>query len=210
MDIIEIANNADGRKKLSKAKLWLVVRGLIYSGDDRMIDDLADLYNYFKPAPRKTPKTPEEWVARAMPTNDIRYYLNYVYSDGGRIMATDGHRLHVFETDKYPKGFYDGQMNPLEVGATYPDITRVIPKGRGKSMQKKELLSGEIKINEADSSKAPAEVIGINHGFAQRKYIDDALSFFDEAGINTFQADYRNAIRYRQGHLMAVVMPIRM
>lgn len=123
---------ANKQKKINKAKAFQIINDLSEGkteGDEIKIlaSELATLYSFFLPPVPKKPKTPEEWVALALPKNDVRFYLNYRYSDGNRLMASDGHRLHVYKTDKYPVGFYDTAMNSVEVDGRYPEIDRVIP-----------------------------------------------------------------------------------
>ena len=40
------------------------------------------------------------WVAKAVSTDQTRYYLNGVCFDGDKIVATDGHRLHLMQDDE--------------------------------------------------------------------------------------------------------------
>jgi len=214
-EINHIAQLANNRGKLSKARFWSVVREIIAgSRTDSAyeLDQLADLYNFFKPVPGKQPKSAVEWVAQAMAKNDVRGYLNNICSDGKRIIGCDGHRAHIFTTPKYKPGYYDSQMNLIADDiASYPNIDRVIPKGKGKRFKKTALLSGEIRMIE--SRGKPVEAIGLLHGFANHLYVRDALSFFNEQPnhdpITAFQSDERGAIRYNQGMLEAVVMPVR-
>jgi hypothetical protein len=72
--------------------------------------------------------TDDNWVALARGKNDVRYFLNYCYSDGENYVACDGHRLHMLKNVSYtPDTFYDKNKVPQVVDGTYPDYKRVIP-----------------------------------------------------------------------------------
>lgn len=69
----------------------------------------------------------ERWVSRAVSTdiNEPREFMKYVYSNGSKLMATDGHRVHVIEQERQ-KGFYcpltfEKQNLP---DLKYPDIEK--------------------------------------------------------------------------------------
>lgn len=53
------------------------------------------------------------WVLKAASTEETRYYLNGIYFDKNKIVATDGHRLHQVELDvKYVDEFKEGIIMP--------------------------------------------------------------------------------------------------
>ncbi|MCK5020277.1 MAG: hypothetical protein KAS32_24775, partial [Candidatus Peribacteraceae bacterium] len=104
----EIASMAYQLKVKRKDVFYKLINLLAEGTEDPVNNDdfLATIYAYFLPPVSAKSKTPDLWVAKAM-AKDVRYYLNFVYSDGERLMATDGHRLHVLITDKYEPGYYD-------------------------------------------------------------------------------------------------------
>ena len=67
------------------------------------------------------------WIAaQFMAKEDVRYYLNNIYSDGENLIASDGHR-HVRIKHKAEPGFYTAAGN-LEFGpdhAKFPAFDRV-------------------------------------------------------------------------------------
>lgn len=130
---------------------------------------IESLYRYFLPATPKKAKTSEQWVAKAVPQKDVRYYLNYLYVKDGLMYGTDGHRIHWAPTDK-PNGFYCPQsFNPVELEATYPDVNRVIPEETSlKTYQLKDLDTHSI-----DAEK-PLPVIDIEHLRFRQQYLLDA------------------------------------
>jgi len=61
-----------------------------------------------------------------MGKKDVRYYLNYVYSDGIFLTASNGHIAAKIKHQCDP-GYYDGAGNlQADVDAKYPDFTKVI------------------------------------------------------------------------------------
>lgn len=101
----------------------------IYTGRRELTEaDKRDLLRYFAPAPsRRKPKSAAEWVALAVGKNDRRKYLNYLYSDGTHVIASDGHRVHWAWTD-LAKGYYcPRSLVPMPDQGRFPDFERVIP-----------------------------------------------------------------------------------
>ena len=115
-------------RKPNKAQAFDIVLNVIesYGATD---DQLAKLYAFFMPPITKI-KSPFHWLVKARGDKDVRYYLNHVYSDGKRLISTDGHRAHVFN-EKRPAGWYDDneQLVHKPDWATYPDIDSVLPCG---------------------------------------------------------------------------------
>lgn len=67
----------------------------------------------------------EHWVGKAMGVRDVRSRLNFYYSDGARLICTDGHRLHLTPTT-LPQGYYGKALNPVDDQGRYPEVDRVI------------------------------------------------------------------------------------
>lgn len=115
-------------KKPTKPTVYSLVEDLIVTGLAPTEYQLATLYGYFVPALPAKPKTAAQWVQKAVPTKDVRYYLNNANVLAGKLRGTDGHRLHIAPTDLVD-GYYDKAGNLVEVDGKYPDIDRVIPNG---------------------------------------------------------------------------------
>lgn len=151
IDLAEVYQAAANTPKLRKLEVFGLVLGLIRGDEVLDVGNLATLYSFFLPAPPARCKTPEQWVAKVVAgRDDARYYLRYVYSNGSRLMATDGHRLHYWVTDTYPKGFYDVALNPVTVDANFPDIDRVIPK-RGRVDVEKTFTLADLEAVDASA-----------------------------------------------------------
>lgn len=66
-----------------------------------------------------------EWVKLAASDDKYGRNLNYPYSDGKRVSATDGHRLHLVSA-QLPIGF----IGTTDQSNQYPEIDAVFPKAK--------------------------------------------------------------------------------
>jgi DNA polymerase III sliding clamp (beta) subunit (PCNA family) len=166
-------------EKPSKAIAYGLAKKL-YSGEN--LDDYEKnmLLNFFAPAPSKKPKNSFEWVALVVRKKDVRQYLNFVYSDGTRIMATDGHRVHYSESE-LQEGFYCPKtgLKVEENLGNFPNIDKVLPDERRSHivLDKNEL--DIIKINDKINAYKVGDGLGVNSN-----YLKDALQ-----NVDTFRVD---------------------
>jgi len=154
-----------------------------------------------------------KFVAKAVAKfkgQDQRDHLNNIYCDGLRIMATNGHRLHVYEqpepeTPPLDPGYYEILKNtktelrllPVQIDQEYPDIMRIMPSNEGlEGFDAKSSLFGKF-----------AQVIrSLNEGSINTDYFKAALEGTD---ICMFKAtDGASPILLKGGFLTAVIMPI--
>ena len=119
-------------KKPTKAAAFDTLLGIIDQYNIPESPELLGLLRYFAPsAPTGKPKTPEDWVRLAVADGDTRKYLNYVYSTGDQLAASNGHRIHVMDTtpEAHPQGFYHPEtMTPatdINGNYTFPDFNRL-------------------------------------------------------------------------------------
>lgn len=113
-------------KRTTKYEAYNIIREVINQHGTVTDYDLAKLYQFFMP-PVPKQKNDFDWVYQAVGTEEARYYLNYVYVDDTVMVATDGHRLHLAPNPELANGFYDKMQNKIDIDATFPDYTRVIP-----------------------------------------------------------------------------------
>jgi hypothetical protein len=127
MSINDVAQCAASLGKTSKKEAFDHLQQMIERAtNDEEILALAFLYNQFQPALPTKPKTSFQWVAKAMPKKDIRFYLNYVYTDSNYIVATDGNRLHLTKNHQGLSGYYNKNMHSVKVDHNYPNYERAI------------------------------------------------------------------------------------
>ena len=100
------------------------------NGQQLSDSQISELLRYFAPKAPKTPKTLFDWVSQAVAKQDVRPYLNYVYSDGERIIGCCGHVMLVAPTGQYGKGYYcpRTKQHTEKLRYEYPDIDRILPR----------------------------------------------------------------------------------
>ena len=204
-NVIDMAAVIPSREYTKKAVFGALMDAM---NDNRSMTEaeMAQLYAYFMPKTPAKPKTPEAWVALAMAKNDVREYLQFLYSDGKRLMATDGHRLHIVPTE-LPEGYYDKQLNKLEnIEYRYPEVDRVIPENYSMTLDPKELKA--IHYGTEDG-KAPRVAWAFGELAINKPYLDQALLGFPmDQLIKHGGKDKAILIEDGEGRL-AVIMPVR-
>jgi DNA polymerase III sliding clamp (beta) subunit (PCNA family) len=189
-----------------KADCFDIITKHIESGEPMTDKELSELYKYFVPPIPAKPKTELQWVAKAMGKKDIRYYLNYIYSDGRCLLGTDGHRLHISPTDM-DEGFYDTQGNPCKCDGKFPDVDRIIPEVKRESdWVKVKFESLKVKVEGTLQGVEMSEGQHLN-----LKYLCDTLC--GETEFEFYQAGPDTAFRIRladKPDRIAVIMPMRM
>jgi len=200
MEINEIARIAENiaPSDCNKAALYSVMKDAI--NNDGQLNELAlaKMYRYFAPKTPAKPKTVEQWIAQAVPKSDARYYLNYIYSDGKRLIATNGGRLHVV-TKSYAPGFYDKNMMLVHGVdfAKYPDVDRVIND-----------RPNQVNFNDLETSDFKGlPVYRFDGVTVNAQFLKTACQIFDNPVIN--YGTVGDSIIIREDDKIAVVMPIR-
>lgn len=88
---------------------------------------------------KKNPTTPVFlFIASAVDQKTNNLNLYYIYSDGARLMATDGQQLHITTRveNQLPEGFYEIKklsktavtLQKQDASVVFPPVDRVIPK----------------------------------------------------------------------------------
>jgi len=211
MNINKIAAKADAlrNKDATKAICFNLVKWAASHEGVMVEEDLARLYRYFMPTSPAKPKTDWSWVALAAGKKDVRFYLNYIYSDGKRLMATDGSRLHLVKTDKYEPGYYDRAGTKIHDidWHTYPNVDRVIPN--------EELLDAKVAFSELEMSVTPKASAPYDHVYyfgdtcVCSAYLKEAVLGFNHNTIEYKDHDNGLAVMIHDDNKIAIVMPIR-
>ena len=148
-------------------------------------EEIAPLYTYFMPPVPAKPKTTEQWVGKAVGKKDVRYYLNFYYSDGKRLVGCDGSRIHLMPTD-LPEGFYDRALNAVGEQGRYPDVDRVIDlSGRDEHT----VVNSELPIEPRPKAESGFGYRMPHGGIVDKRYWDeatkgDAISTYGVANDN--------------------------
>lgn len=141
----EVYSIASRIPKIKRADAFDLVKRMV-DGEPLYDFHVAQLYSFFLPPIPAKCKTEGQWVARAVAKkDDPRKHLHYLYSDGSRLVATNGHRLHVWATDRYPAGYYDAALSPVNNQGEYPDIDRVIPSPFARSKDEIRVKLSDLK-----------------------------------------------------------------
>jgi hypothetical protein len=122
-----------GIKAASKADAYSMVQRLC-AGETLAEHEQHSLLLFFAPN-TKPKKDAFAWVASFACTDkhDRREGLHYVYSNGERICATNGHAL-AWAPSTLPVGYYHPKTgDKVTCDYVYPDVDRVIPAADGKA-----------------------------------------------------------------------------
>lgn len=153
--------------------------------DEDTLDLLRLLYKFFEPSKTAITKDPIKWVDKASADDGVRLHMQSLYSNGKRLSAVDGHRLHFAKTE-LEEGFYSKHGEKVEFNGNFPDIDRIIPE---------ETQRVEINLKDFEITKAKGKYFyeikseDVTIAKFEKKYIDDvfnsekvifALSCFDE------------------------------
>ena len=163
-------------------------------------EQLEALYKYFMPALPKAVKKDWQWISRAVGKRDFRPTMNWLYSDGSRLMATDSHRLHIIPSTM-TKGYYHPKtLDSIDLDAVYPDIDRVIGN-RGDFEPLHHFPMTELKTFKS------MELVKLGNNWFQLPYIVSALNGRDDWVVSV--QDNSPMIGQTDDGWQFAVMPIR-
>ena len=211
----DIITSAAHMKKPTKMHIVHLLRDLMEQDATEFNDlQLAELFSFFMPPVPAAAKTPAQWVAKAAAKDDVRYYLNNVYSTGTTLIATNGHHMHWIETDEYAEGYYlPNTLDAVNVDAKYPNTDRVIPKRVASERHRIALEDLEVKQVswqvEGKETLLTSYVLP-NGTTVQKNYLDAA--FNREYDMFAWLPKEKNStIRLQSidGVRNAVIMPVR-
>lgn len=202
-------------KPLNKSEAYHLARLLITAPDTVSAEERRGLLLHFAPTAGRVPKSSLEYVAQfvSKPT-DVRYYLQYLHSDGKRLWASDGHTAAWCST-VLPAGFYHPRTgDPVDVDGKFPDIERVIPTRREQLPLALEDWPGEERLGIKSPELRLVSPSGIKF---HRDYILRALKgtesavFQDSIQTDSSYTPLRGSVKIKGTHGTAqfIVMPIR-
>lgn len=197
--------SADAKRATKKIAYEMAIK--LKQGEVLSDKELDSLLLYFAPSAPKVAKTAIEWVAKAVATNDIRYYLNFIRVQDGFAYGTDGHRIHRAVSD-LPTGFYCPKTLALvdDVGGTYPRVAEVMT--RLKDADNTCATLGEL--TKGVSAKKPYLLHEGLDVAISANYITSALNSSDDSSVieyEPYNSGYR--IHGSNEHGVFVVMPMR-
>jgi len=206
--INQIVTMACNISKVKKADCLGIVHDFIESGNAPDENQLAQLYSFFLPPVPANPKTPLDWIRKAVADNkEVRYYLHYIYSEDGVTISTDGHRMHMADNidQTSEPGFYSPHGVKVDVDAKYPDWKRVVPAQNTSQT----VTLADCECRDLGNWGVAVNVIGAT--WINRKYLLDAVgkdAEFIILNANTCQ-DGTSAVLLQCQFGKAVIMPMR-
>lgn len=200
-------------KKPTKAAAFDTLLGIIDQYNIAESPELLGLLRYFAPsAPTGKPKTPEDWVRLAVADRDVRKYLNYVYSSGSQLVASNGHRIHVINTtpEAHPHGFYHPEtMTPatdITADYTFPDYRRLFSASP-------DIITAIVKTERGvlrTDSKLPKELTRLTLITGETVVLNS--TYYNQATAqpyHTLRYLSTQALQFDSDNTAAIVMPIR-
>lgn len=195
-------------RKTNKREAFQLITEAIEAGEPLTDGAMAALYGFFMPSPVPA-KKPFDWVGLAISTEETRYYLCHVYVTDGRMVATNGHLLHLLPTDR-EDGFYDKAGVKIEVDATFPDFDRVIPPAKGKTFVWKRKAAELVKPwTDGHTGKLVHSYKLPNGTYVNKAYWDKATAGLDSVEFQNADSFAPIRIFFDDDSKIAVVMPIR-
>lgn len=212
-NINETARLADAMgRRITKKDAFKRVRDLVSDGT-LTPEQAAPLYRYFLPPTPRAPKTAFDWVAKAVAKSDLRYELQFVWVENSRIVATDGHRLHIAPNENgLEPGYYNVSGDKVYAPdyMTYPKFDVVIPKGGDYDVVN--LAVDDMELTEIDDGVL-AYALPARDGdcFVQRPYILDAVSMEGRGAAVEWRLTDKHSVvvSVLPGGRLALIMPLR-
>ena len=168
-------------KRPTKKQAFEIVQQLGELADNPdMIQKLGELYQYFIPPIPAKPKTPEQWVAKAIAgPKDVRSNLGFIRVKNGVMVATDGLRLHTAPTG-LRDGSYDKALTLIDTttAGVFPLQWGRLTRVNGYGGVKLNTLNLEVKsINGILRYLITHAINNEKVAIVDKKYMDDALSY---------------------------------
>lgn len=210
-----LANATHLKKKSNKTELWPLLVQDVFDNDTVPQSTKEALYRYFLPTKTKTVEDTFRWVHQATSNDETRFYLSAVYCDDGKLIATDGHRMHLwdspgagFEQDN----FYNINGDKVKMEhANFPPYERVIPSKRFEVEVEDIDKVGVSHIHQKDGKVTTAynlipewDALAFN-----KEYVDQALNGQKQFKLYYAEQDSSGPILLELNHdRQAVIMPV--
>jgi DNA polymerase III sliding clamp (beta) subunit (PCNA family) len=150
------------------------------------------------------------WVLKARSTEESRYHLHYIASKNGELIATDGHRLHIYKPEMIIKdGNYEvitSNKNEIILEGVkeieFPSWEQVFPKGKPSE----EIM---IECHSKDMGSAYTRLVRKlpEPNTINLKYFEDLLCICDRVTFSIYGEN--EPIKLVSGKYRGLIMPIR-
>jgi hypothetical protein len=166
-----------------------------------VIDEILESSDSFDPKSQKAASDLRYWVAQAVSKDDTRPHLHNVRCEPGKLIATDGHRLHIAEDDT--NSTYTGFLEPITLTPFIDPDTQFPPYG---DIEK--IAPPATKIVSFDDFEPMAkDIVKLGEVFFERRYIKEAF-----AGSETMKVSESGPLdvaRFEGENRTALIMPRR-
>jgi hypothetical protein len=191
---------AAGYAKPTKKELLTVIDELIEKGDplDKKLVGLVWLYFEKNPS-QKAADDLRYWVAQAVSKDDTKSFMHNVRCEPGKLIATDGHRLHIAEVSEVSAdGFLEPiTLTPIEFDEQFPpygDIEKIAPPATKT-------------VSFDDFEPMAKDIVKLGEVFFERRFIKEAF-----AGSETMKVSESGPLdvaRFEGENRTALIMPRR-
>lgn len=156
------------------------------------------------------------FICKAVSDDENRYFLNFVYCDGKKLIATDGRRIHIMDLGENPynfekKKFYkvlksntkEAWLVEVIYEMTFPKWEKVVPKGMHRIISftmKSGKYNADNYINIAKLMRELSEEFAINFTFLEdlMKNVYWKVHIFED----------QKAMKFVYKDLTAAIMPM--
>jgi hypothetical protein len=188
---------AAGYAKPTKKELLAVIDEILESSDSYDPKLVGLVWLYFEKNPsQKAASDLRYWVAQAVSTDDTR---PYVRCELGKLIATDGHRLHIAEvSDVSEEGFLEPiTLTPIEFDGKFPPYDQIL-----------DIAPPATKIVSFDDFEPMAkDIVKLGDVVFERRYIKEAFAGSETMKVS--EGDPLNVARFEGENRTALIMPRR-
>jgi hypothetical protein len=179
----------------------------ILGGHADLIDSklIGLVWLYFEPRPsQRAAKHDSYWVAQAVSTDENRPWIHCVRTEPGKLIATDGHRVHLATGQNVTsEGYLDATtLTPVEApapGMDFPPYEQVMPA----------MSEGAELVKLEDFVPADRDSVKLNGVLFNRRYVREAFAGSDQMLFGITGALDPVRLESTDGKRVAVIMPLR-
>jgi hypothetical protein len=198
---------AAGYRKPTKKDLLERIDELLDEGPSELFDPklIGMVWLYFERQPSaKAARSDAHWVAQAVSTDEDRPWIWCVRTEPGKLIATDGHRMHL-ATDQnvVSQGYLDATtLKPVEApapGMDFPPYEQILP-----AMPENAELVKLTDFTPVDRESVEVLGIRLNRRYVREAFAgSDAMRFGHDGPLDPVRLESLD------GKRVAVIMPMR-
>jgi hypothetical protein len=191
---------AAGYAKPTKKELLTVIDEILESSESFDPKLVGLVWLYFEKNPsQKAANYPSWWVAQAVSKDETRPSLHNVRCEPGKLIATDGHRLHIATNQNVvSKGFLEPTtLTPIEFDEQFPPYDQILNSAPPAT----KIVSFD------DFEPVAKDVVKLGEVFFERRYIKEAFAGSETMRVS--KSGPRDVARFEGENRTALIMPRR-